>query len=90
MTSFNSYAAAVVITGNSQPTYTNTGTLTFTPTSISPPPSIIGIYNTGSQNIIINAASGTINSSAEVNVKAYGILSWYGNFNTLTNTGNIK
>ena len=90
--SFNSYAAAEEITGDSQ-TYTNTGTLTGTPTSITlyffpginP---IIGIYNAGSLNIIINATSGTINSSAGDIDQAFGIASILDS-NTLTNAGTI-
>ena len=87
MTSFNSYAAAVDIT-TSNTSYTNTGTLTGTSTSLYLPPPIIGIYNAGSQNIIINATSGTINSSAGNNEEAYGIFS-DGNSNTITNSGAI-
>ena len=94
MTSFNSYAAAVEIT-TSNTSYTNTGTLTGTSTSLYTPPLIIGIYNTGSQNIITNATSGTINSSAGDNEQAIGIFSGdpdnliLSNNNTITNAGNI-
>jgi outer membrane autotransporter protein len=92
--SFNSYAAAVDITGDSQ-TYTNTGPLTGTITGILTPPAIVGIYNTGSQNIITNATSGTINSSAGDSEWAIGIFSGdpdnliLSNNNTITNAGNI-
>ena len=79
MASFNSYAAAVDITGDNQPTYTNTGTLTATPTNISSPLPIIGIYNAGSLNIIINATSGTINSSTGGIEFSFGVYSYGSN-----------
>jgi hypothetical protein len=79
MLSFNSYAAAVEITGDNQPTYTNTGTLTATPTNISSPLPIIGIYNAGSLNIIINATSGTINSSTGGIEFSFGVYSYGSN-----------
>ncbi len=94
MTSFNSYAAAVDITGDSQ-TYINTGPLPLigTPTVITLPlfpgiNPIIGIYNAGNQNIITNATSGTINSSAGDDEQAFGIASILDS-NTLTNSGTI-
>jgi hypothetical protein len=83
MASFNSYAAAVDITGDSQ-TYTNTGPLTGTPTDITLPDfpginPIIGIYNAGSLNIIINATSGTINSSTGGIEFSFGVYSYGSN-----------
>ena len=83
MTSFNSHAAEVVITGDSQLPYTNTGMLTGTPTVgifplfIHMP--IIGVYNTGSLNTIINATSGTINSSTGGIEFSFGVYSYGSN-----------
>lgn len=101
MLPLNSYAAAVEITGDSQPTYTNNGTLTGTLTIITDPffgiiDPIVGIYNIGSSNIITNATSGTINSSASNNERSFGIFSGdpynfiLSNNNTLTNSGTIN